>query len=348
MGQQDLEKTAKEIPRIGESEATSSLPLDLTIEILLRLPAKSAVKFRCVSKLWSSITTLPSFISSFRARSSTTNPPRLLILSQKHPNLFVFSVPQNQNSDNKPVVVDRYVTPYPKNYSLLCTESVHGLICFSGLGTLMIWNPTMRRILTLPKPNRGSWRRHTIDFLGFDPIDDTYKVLSVSASLCPEGGNKPQVLTLNGAHESWRVIQDISQHCPLWRGQCINGVLYYGAYLKLDCADNFLVAFHVRSEKMSMIKVLWTHCGTFLVPYHGKLASVTSKADAITMWVLEDAEKHEWSCKHLHLPFPCSDPVSKNHLRLSGVNDAGEFVYVPFYLVNPFHILYFDPKRNSF
>lgn len=46
-------------------------PLDLIPDILLRLPAKSAVRFRVVSKLWSSITTRPGFISSFAFHSST-------------------------------------------------------------------------------------------------------------------------------------------------------------------------------------------------------------------------------------------------------------------------------------
>ncbi|KAF8055017.1 hypothetical protein N665_1305s0004 [Sinapis alba] len=42
------------------------IPLDLTLEILSRLPTKSIARFLCVSKLWSSFTTtLPSFINSF-------------------------------------------------------------------------------------------------------------------------------------------------------------------------------------------------------------------------------------------------------------------------------------------
>lgn len=47
------------------------IPIDLIHEILLRLHAKSVAKFRCVSKLWSSITTRPDFIRSFASQSST-------------------------------------------------------------------------------------------------------------------------------------------------------------------------------------------------------------------------------------------------------------------------------------
>lgn len=69
---------------------------------------------------------------------------------------------------------------------------------------------------------------------------------------------------------------------------------------------------------MSIIKAPWTYLSVlkiFLVHYHGKLACVSSKAndiakvDDIEIWILEDAEKHEWSYKIIHLPFPRYDPI---------------------------------------
>ncbi|CAH8355504.1 unnamed protein product [Eruca vesicaria subsp. sativa] len=87
------------------------IPFDLTLEILSRLPAKSIMRYRCVSKLWSSFTTLPSFINSFTSRS-TSRPPRLLLtfsILEKH---FVFSFPQNQNQDGS----------YPPYYSYQITN----------------------------------------------------------------------------------------------------------------------------------------------------------------------------------------------------------------------------------
>ncbi|KAH0926852.1 hypothetical protein HID58_019108 [Brassica napus] len=66
------------------STLDSFLPRDLISEILLRLPAKSVAKFRCVSKLWLSITTDPCFIKSF----GTTRPSLLLCSIQGH-NMFV-------------------------------------------------------------------------------------------------------------------------------------------------------------------------------------------------------------------------------------------------------------------
>ncbi|EFH67260.1 predicted protein, partial [Arabidopsis lyrata subsp. lyrata] len=47
-----------------------SLPLDLKMAILTRMPAKSLMKLRCVSKMWSSIIRSRGFIDSYYATSS--------------------------------------------------------------------------------------------------------------------------------------------------------------------------------------------------------------------------------------------------------------------------------------
>ncbi|AAF99791.1 T2E6.16 [Arabidopsis thaliana] len=85
-----------------QSKSASSLPLDLTSEILLRLPEKSIARFRCVSKLWLSITTDPYFINLFETRSPR---PSLLVCFIENDKLFVSSIPQHlhslQNSKSK-------------------------------------------------------------------------------------------------------------------------------------------------------------------------------------------------------------------------------------------------------
>lgn len=88
------EEKKKEIHRITKSSSTcfhgddragngvssdEYIPIDLTREILIRLPAKSIVRFRCVSKLWWSITTQQDFINSFVTRQSSIPRQSLLL-----------------------------------------------------------------------------------------------------------------------------------------------------------------------------------------------------------------------------------------------------------------------------
>ncbi|CAH8262812.1 unnamed protein product [Arabidopsis lyrata] len=62
--QRDEDNDDGSITTVGNSN-TESIPLDLTIEILKRLPAESIFRFRCVSKQWCSITCSRHFIDSF-------------------------------------------------------------------------------------------------------------------------------------------------------------------------------------------------------------------------------------------------------------------------------------------
>ncbi|EFH55618.1 hypothetical protein ARALYDRAFT_902247 [Arabidopsis lyrata subsp. lyrata] len=45
----------------GGENTDHTIPADHIIEILSRLPAKSIARYRCVSKLWSTIIRLPCF-----------------------------------------------------------------------------------------------------------------------------------------------------------------------------------------------------------------------------------------------------------------------------------------------
>lgn len=67
----------------------------------------------------------------------------------------------------------------------------------------------------------------------------------------PEKSKEKSQLT----KKNLEVIQEIIEHFPLCFEQCTNGVMYYKASLTLDHADNILVSFHVKFEKMSMIIV---------------------------------------------------------------------------------------------
>ncbi|EOA28342.1 hypothetical protein CARUB_v10024543mg [Capsella rubella] len=339
----------------SSKETSLSLPLDLICEVLIRLPARGIGRSRCVSKLWLSYTTLASFNNLFTARFSQS--PCVLAFKIRGDNLLAFSLPQQGNSDNCSPV-DSYVIKCPKNceYSHYMS-SAHGVYCFHGDGKLGIWNPTTRQFSTLTKPE-SCWE-YTLGFVGYDPIDGTYKVVcmpEVYSSTYPEPRNQARVLTLGrGQKSSWRFIQGSFEHFPRLGGRCIKGVLYYEAHLSSDLTHRIVMSFHVKSEKFKMIQVPWSQSEGILLAYQGKLALAWQASEFsfdpfISLWVLEDAERHEWSFKRLSLPFPLEDPILETSLFLKGVTSAGEFVYassswsVSF---DPFHALYFDPKRNT-
>ncbi|XP_020887845.1 F-box protein At2g21930 [Arabidopsis lyrata subsp. lyrata] len=146
-----------------------------------------------------------------------------------------------------------------------------------------------------------------------------------------------RVLTL-GNGSSWRMIEDFPPHAPESLDLCIDGVLYYEAYLDTYPAfldeDKAVMSFDVRSEKFHLIKTPETALFTKLTRYEGKLAIMGSESTGLStcridMWVLVDAAKHEWSNKVFVVP--C------------------EFVLAPETMFHepPFYVLYYDPKKNA-
>ncbi|CAH8268007.1 unnamed protein product [Arabidopsis lyrata] len=74
----------------------NSIPIDLFISILSRLPVKSIARCRCVSKQWASILRRPDFTDLFLKVSSTR--PCLLFTFNLNGKWLFFSAPQHQNS----------------------------------------------------------------------------------------------------------------------------------------------------------------------------------------------------------------------------------------------------------
>ncbi|EOA30753.1 hypothetical protein CARUB_v10013896mg [Capsella rubella] len=338
--------------RRKQSEQGFSFPVDLASEILLRLPEKSVARFRCVSKPWSSLTTDTYFISLFKARS-----PRLLLCFEANDKLFVSSIPQHHQtfdiwnksySSSQPI--DRYqmelISKYPNCFNP--TESVQGLICFQKLATPIVWNPTTRRLLTLPKPD-GSWKEITI-FLGYDPVEGKHKVMCMPLL---RASSDCRVLTLGSAQESWRTVKTIYNHRSdnHTHGKCIKGVVYYLAFVYRSDVE-VVMSFDVKSEKFGKIRLPPSDVHKiFLMVYQDKVACVDRKPnmnDGFRLWILEDAKKHKWSSKDFLAPIEHFNESLGCYSLLNGFTHAGEFIYVVSSFKKSSYILFCDPLRNSF
>ncbi|KAL1214122.1 putative F-box protein [Cardamine amara subsp. amara] len=330
--------------------ASSSLPVDLISEIFLKLPAKSILRFRSVSKLWSSITTNPYFTKSFESR------PNLLFFFKKDDKFFAFKISQDNrnpsyelNSYSYSQPIDSYSITFPKGCTFtINTESVHGLICFQKSGSsVLVWNPSMRKLpLSLRKPDK-TWKRITF-FLGYDPAEGKHKVVCMPNDRASES-DECRILTLGSDQESWRMVKTNHKHLsfPYPNGQCINGVLYYRGSIG---SDHVIMSFDVRSEEFNVIKLPWKGYwnAMMMISYQGRLACIGSiDENSLLMWVLEDAEKHEWSRRNF-LPLSHYDRHADKFFKLIGITNDGELIYVPKSVHEPFHVIYIDPIRQRF
>ncbi|EOA34368.1 hypothetical protein CARUB_v10021892mg, partial [Capsella rubella] len=353
------EKTGK-IKRRTQSSSTMSssrdkdtsqsqyIPLELTIEILLRLPARSMVRFRSVSKLWSATTTSQEFLNSFSTRSLSLQPSVLLTVRKKD-TLFVFSSPLNKTSPFSCLGSYRF-----RDLRISCHQHyMHGLIFLEGSKQLAIWNPTMKRSITIPKPKASAEGRYYKECIfGYDLIEGNYIVLRICEF---RDYSKIFIFTLGAQGQLLRKI--IKNGVPQHRrtnhcGKCINGVMYYEALVHLGVGnvERRIMSFDIRSKKVNSIKYPNTCVCDHLVLYEGRLTIVTFKylpTPSIDLWILKNEDRHEWTHKGFVLPLADMDPIQRQDLRFCGVSDAGEFIFAPWRLSESFYIVYFDLRING-
>ncbi|KAG7593587.1 F-box associated domain type 3, partial [Arabidopsis thaliana x Arabidopsis arenosa] len=337
-----------------------SLPLDLKMVILARLPAKSLMKLRRVSKIWSSIIRSRGFINSFYSISSKQS--RFIVAlsnsvfgkpAEKLTFFFSFS---HDDEDDSSSLLPNFEMAIPKcsfsNYSD-SLASFHGILAVQADSKWLMCNPSTEQFYKLPA---------TTAFVGYDPIDDQYKALSWKRIRYDSSGHlEHKVLTLADG-EVWRHIKDtpLPYRATHQASVCINGFLYYAAFLtqSKDMDHMVLVCFDVRSEKLSFINapkdvVQWGRKAVF-IEYKGKLASIVrgpyDRFHSFDLWILEDVEKHEWSKQTCVFPSSVWDDVECGKMYFPGTNKAGEIIMAPKRLSSdfrPFYIFYYNVETKN-
>lgn len=337
-----------------ENDPFSIIPLDLIVEILLKVPTKSVASLVFVSKQWLSVISGKRFITQYlQARSS----PRLLftVFCADMPVQFLHSFSQFDPSFDRHRV---NITPDKKKKKHVHAFSppIRGLICRQMDSRVMIGNPTTGQFLTLPRL-KSTRRRGVLSFFGYDPVNDAYKVLCLTVLRGRQKRESQvvaedhQVYTLGGDQKKWRMVECKHPHLPFTpsivtnKGICLNGVLYYYAWIKNDAS---LISFDLISEEFNVVKLPEDiYC---LVNYTGKVAITRwPTADGeVHLWVLEDATKQQWSKVSIVVP-SWQELVGKNRsFRFRGTVSTGELIFSPFSSDRvPFFFISYNLKENK-
>ncbi|CAN6812022.1 unnamed protein product [Brassica oleracea] len=175
-----MEDSQPSLVHAGNSTTTRTIPFDLIIEILSLLPGKSLFRFQSVSKQWFSTIRSKFFVDLFQTRSKSR--PRLLLTLylRDAEEQFIFSAPEHTDDDkSSSSVMARYDMPISAPGYNLLYGCVNGFVCFRGVSchTIAVYNPTTRQIVKLPDVTPNG--RYMYACLGYDPVEDQYKVLCV-------------------------------------------------------------------------------------------------------------------------------------------------------------------------
>ncbi|ESQ29942.1 hypothetical protein EUTSA_v10011525mg [Eutrema salsugineum] len=360
-------------------KAETEIPKDVVMgEILTRLPVTSLMRFKCVSKLWSSLICSRYFCNRFLAVPLRPKPPRLYMClhdCSDPRNSVTLSLAPDAASTSCFVVDHDLTTPRIGGY---IWQNFRGFMCYTIWDKPRIYNPATRQLVTLPAAvklksnNREKSFKVVSYYFGHDPVKDQYKVVCSTGInyYYPNGVNLKRVISSEhrvfalkaGGGGSWKKAaptpSNFLPHIPDVRGVCIDGVIYYLGWT--DTYKSALVSFHIRSGDFKMIQVPRRDgdelplrvINVTLIEYGGK-ATIFDQTNLqekgiLDLWAVADARNEIWSRKTLVLK-PSQLHLVNNYtsFNIRGTTQNGKVFLIPWCLHSPFHILCYDLQTND-
>ncbi|XP_023910050.1 F-box/kelch-repeat protein At3g23880 isoform X2 [Quercus suber] len=238
------------------------LPEEVVLEILHRLPVKSLIQFRCVSKSWNSLITSSAFINSHLTRSLSlpSNSNKLIVrhcVDSPYVDHYKLIDDNGDSFDQIQNIEFPLTSRRIKHFMLI--GSANGLFSLYEQERFILWNPSIRKFITLPKPSSyfGSCRQA----FGFDPRTNDYKVVRIafpnSTDMSEEA--KPHLIEIYSLNEgSWRIT---SAPFPPgiwfsdWRlpAASLNGAVHFAVYDENIPSCQLVLSFDLGDEVFRLI-----------------------------------------------------------------------------------------------
>ncbi|KAF7813727.1 F-box/kelch-repeat protein [Senna tora] len=274
-----------------------NLPEHLLINILLRLPVKSLLRFKSVSKLWRSLISDPYFANSHYQRSSFL-PRRLLHIADSQVRSIDFN--SSFHDDSALVHPPFPITP-PLPY-LRVWGSSRGFVLLDDFNNFYMWNPSTASYKRLPYFSMPSQFSPFIYGFGYDASNDDY--LALIAAYNPSDANyasNSQIFSFKS--NSWKKLEGTNFPYinivdePL-AGSFLNGAIHWLAY-RHDTSVQLILGFDLTERKFMEIPLadefdcILSFC--FLATL-GECLSLCVVDDTADIWLMKEyGVKSSWT-----------------------------------------------------
>lgn len=329
---------------------------DLITEILLRLPAKSVVRFRAVCKAWRRITTNPTFVSSHDRRRPLEV---LLYKTQVEPGSALDTYNVDVELDALPVSVRhppaqrRRLVRFPKNKARdvdspgyfgeqYCTlkASCNGLLLFRrDVGEYLVCNPATRQWTDLPRLNKDGVHGfvHRESGFYFHQPSGEYRLMCYCSIMngavyyvLTAGADEPRRLNVQGSrmHNTIAALPGHSSfHFANLTPAALDGQLHWLRHPEAGRTDK-MVAFDTVAEtfrRMPAPPVTSTYSAKLLA-MDGLLMASEFGDVFLDLWVVEDygAKAERWEHRHRVVP-PWQPSTFRTPLVATG-GDEGDVI----------------------
>ncbi|KAK4254126.1 hypothetical protein QN277_009551 [Acacia crassicarpa] len=238
------------------------LPPEIMNKILVRLPAKSIVRFQCVCKEWKNLSKSPSFIAEHFNHQPDRNNPFLLLheYSDEHRRSSLYLL------DHKMETVDVLRIPsigaFRRKWRII--GSCNGLLCVQvddgrrRSHSLWLWNPLIREVREVPS-TRNDKRVCRIGF-GFSSVANDYKIVRFYTPELPKKKSErvyycnriDHVEVYSLSTDSWKELEFVVlhlSHALLNKSVNVDGTIFW-------LAKTSVVSFDIATEVVKITAIL--------------------------------------------------------------------------------------------
>ncbi|PNY17036.1 F-box/kelch-repeat protein [Trifolium pratense] len=281
------------------------LPNELIIQILLRLPVKSLIRFKRVCKSWFSIISDTHFANSHFELTAATQTHRTLLLATLTPHETIELSVDDDDSVYALLNPPNFLPSKP-NSCIGIKGSCRGFIlfyCFSSR-YLYLWNPSTGLHKQIPLSFNSDIFEENFYGFGYDQSTDDYLVVSGTSSSLWE--------FFSFRANKWKQIDDDGNNIHYWNatgdcrqgGSLFNGAIHWLAYCP-DLENHVIVAFDLMKRKLFYMNFpdefehQLNHCGLWV--FREFLSIWTWNYDNdVEIWVMKEYKVHSsWTKTHV-------------------------------------------------
>jgi len=328
-----------------------SLPFDLVIEILCRLPVKHLLQLRCVCKSWNSLISDDSKFAKKHLCLSTSNQDHLHLNitgmnSSNELLLFDFSISSIFTSASTTVQCPPFT--WRRSYALE-VSTCDGILCVGGINGRLpfLYNPSIKKSKTLPPLKTTTTREvrpiKTLYSLVYHGFTNKYKILALTLYL----NSKSEVNVHTLGTDYWRKINDFPCHrrsCAepgIFMNDTVNWLIYD------TCSSSMVIVSLDLNKELYQKLLLPLGTSSHLGATRGCLFVVSDWGQFSDLMIMKEyGNENSWT-KLLRVPDMRDFGFTFTHKKALYISEDNQ-VLMKFIMLDKFCLLVYDSINNTF